>query len=81
MTVVSLVGTQLTDDGANADVIRELEDLLRQARRGEIKGFAIAAGRPNGHVHTGWAGIGALTVLGGVQVLATRLASACWHDT
>lgn len=45
--IIGLHGSPLLDNGANPDVVELLEDLLAEARRGEILAFAATVLSPN----------------------------------
>jgi hypothetical protein len=59
----------------DADVVAVLEDLLRQAKAGDVIGIAYATTRIGGDISTGWAtSAGLFPLLAALTVLNARAA-------
>lgn len=61
------------------DLIADIEQLLEEAKRGEVIAFAYAITKPDGTVATGWVGHGngaRHSLYAGVNLLSHRYAAA-----
>lgn len=60
----------------NPDVVKLLEELLDQARSGELAGFAIALLHPGDLTSWNWAGRKTRSLLGAIELCKTQLCVA-----
>jgi len=71
--VVSLRGEPIYQGSPQPDVITELEQLLEQARSGEVVGLAVALAYRDGTSSCGWGGIVSISVVGQCFSVAQRI--------
>lgn len=78
--VVTPFGRSAVPD-PDQDTIDKLEELLAQAKRGELSGIAYAMLRPNGAIGTGWVGEkrSGNSMLGAVAALHVRYVRS-WEE-
>ena len=72
--VASLFGAAIPVPHINADVVDDLESLLKNARDGRIAGIAYVIVSPEGHLNTAWTGNAeSHSMIAGAAILAYRI--------
>ena len=73
-------GNRVFSGRADPELIERIDELLEEARRGEIVGIAYVCARPNLSAGIGYAGSEVLTMMGGTVMLQDLLAEELRGD-